>query len=135
MIPCSRSNVCPASRRVFAERRRGSTFIEVLLSLVVLAISGTALITLLGQTAHALRNVRESEAQTRAAGLEVSALAQLDRSALIARVGRTRPRGWSMQIHRAAPDLFDVRVAPTDTGLVLIHTTLYRPDSVRHATP
>jgi Tfp pilus assembly protein PilV len=62
-----------------AESRRGSTFIEVLLSLVLLAISGTALVTLLGQTAHAIRSVRESEIQTGAAGLEVSALAQLER--------------------------------------------------------
>lgn len=120
---------------MFAEPRRGSTFIEVLLSLVLLTISGTALVTLLGQTARAIQNVRESEIQTRSAGLEVSALAQLDRTALIARIGRTRPRGWLMQIDRAAPDLFDVRVSPSDTGLVLIQTTLYRPDSARHATP
>jgi Tfp pilus assembly protein PilV len=120
---------------MFAEPRNGSTFIEVLLSLVLLAIAGTALVTLLGQTAHAIQNVRESEAQTRAAGLEVSALARLDRAALIARLGRTGSRGWSMQIDRAAPDLFDVRIAPSDTGLVLIQTTLYRPDSIRHATP
>lgn len=135
MIPYSRSNDSPAQRRMFAESRKGSTFIEVLLSLVLLAISGTALVTLLGQTAHAIRNVRESEIQLRAGGLEVSALAQLDRAALIARVGRTRPRGWSMLIDRTAPDLFDIRVSPSDTGLVLIETTLYRPDSVRHATP
>jgi Tfp pilus assembly protein PilV len=120
---------------MFAEPRAGSTFIEVLLSLVLLAVSGTALVTLLGQTAHAIQNVHDSEVQTRAAGLEVSALAQLDRAALIARIGRTRPHGWSMQIDRASPDLFDIWVARSDTGLVLVRTTLYRPNSVRHATP
>ena len=135
MIPPSRSNGCPASCRMDADARSGSTFIEVLLSLVLLAISGTALVTLLGQTAHAIQNVRASEIQTRTAGLEVSALAQLDRAALIARVGRTRPRNWSMQIDRVAPDLFTVRVSPSDTGLVLIQTSLYRPDSANRATP
>ena len=135
MIPRSRLTGYPANGCMCPEARKGSTFIEVLLSLVLLAISGTALVTLLGQTAHALRSVRESENQTRAAGLEVSALAQLDRAALIARVGRTRPRGWTIQIDRTAPDLFDVRVSPSDLGLVLIQTTLYRADSVSHGTP
>ena len=118
-----------------ADARSGSTFIEVLLSLVLLAISGTALVTLLGQTAHAIQNVRASEIQTRTAALEVSALAQLDRAVLVARVGRTRPHNWSMQIDRVTPDLFAVRVSSSDTGLVLIQTTLYRPDSVSRATP
>lgn len=118
-----------------ADARNGSTFIEVLLSLVLLAISGTAFVTLLGQTAHAIEKVRESEIQTRAAALEVSTLAPLGRAALIARVGRTRLRNWSIDIDRVSPDLFDVRVSPSDTGLVLIQTTLYRPDSTNRATP
>jgi Tfp pilus assembly protein PilV len=118
-----------------AEARRGVSFIEVLLSLVLLAIAGTALVTLLGQTAHTIQGVRESEAQTTAAGLELSALTELDRGALIARVGRSRAHGWSMTIEHTSSDLFDVSVASSDTGLVLVHTTIYRPDSVRHVTP
>ena len=109
--------------------RRGSSFIEVLLSLVLLAIAGTALITLLGQTVHSIEKLRDSEAQTRAAGFELSALASLDRSALLARVGTSRPHGWSMRIVRTSASLFDVTVAASDTGMVLVRTTLYRPDT------
>ena len=115
--------------------RRGSSFIEVLSSLVLLAIAGTALITLLGQTAQSLENLRAAEVQTRAAAFELSALATLDRAALAGRVGRTRSHGWSMQITRPAPNLFDVAVAASDTGMVLLRTKLYRPDTTTNATP
>src|SRR5690242_1332131 len=115
--------------------RRGSSFIEVLVSLVLLAIAGTGLITLLGQTVHSLESLRATEVQTRAAGFELSALAVLDRAALAARVGRTRSHGWSMQINRPSPDLFEVTVAASDTGMVLLRTTLYRPDTSSNATP
>jgi hypothetical protein len=118
-----------------ARPRRGSSFIEVLLSLALLAIAGTALITLLGQTVHSLENLGATEIQTRAAGFELSALATLDRAALSARVGRTRSHGWSMQINRPAPDLFEVTVAASDTGMVLLRTTLYRPDTTANVTP
>lgn len=117
-----------------AKARRGASFIEVLVSLVLLAIAGTALITLLGQTAHSLESLHRSEVETRAAAFELSALAFLDRPALVARVGRSRPHGWSMQINRVSADLFDVSVAASDTGIVLVRTTLYRPDT-SHVTP
>jgi hypothetical protein len=118
-----------------ARRRCGSSFIEVLLSLVLLAIAGTALITLLGQTVTTLESLRATEAQTRAAGFELSALAMFDRAALSARVGRTRSHGWSMQINRPAPSLFEISVAASDTGMVLLRTTLYRPDTATNVTP
>jgi hypothetical protein len=106
-----------------------------LISLVLLAIAGTALITLLGQTVHSIESLRATEVQTRAAGLEVSALAALDRPALAARVGRTHSHGWSMRIDRLSANLFEVAVAPSDTGMVLLRTRLYRPDTVNNVTP
>jgi type II secretory pathway component PulJ len=112
-----------------ARARRGSSFIEVLLSLVLLAMGGTALITLLGQTAHSIESLRITERETRAAGLELSALAVLDRTQLTARVGRIRSHGWSMTIDRPSPALFDVSIATSDTSMVLLRTTLYRPDT------
>jgi len=114
--------------------RRGSSFIEVLLSLVLLAIGGTALVTLLGQTAHSIESLRVTERETRAAGLELSALAVLDRTQLAARMGRTRSHGWSMAIDRTSTALFDISIAASDTTMVLLRTTLYRPDTT-HANP
>lgn len=117
-------------RRIGSDRpRRGSSFIEVLLSLVLLAIGGTALITLLGQTARSIESVRAAEVQTRAASVEIGALAVLTGPQLAARAGRTITHGWFMSIDRPAPGLFDVSIAASDTGMVLLRTTLYRPDS------
>ena len=115
--------------------RRGSSFIEVILSLVLLAIGGTALITLLGQTSRSIESLRAAERETRAAGRELSALAVLDRAQLASRVGRTRAHGWSLRVEQTTANLFDVSIAATDTGAVLLRTTLYRPDSVIHASP
>ena len=115
--------------------RRGSSFIEVLLALVLLVIAGTALVTLLGQTAHSIKSLEATEIQTRAAARELGALSVLSRADLAARVGRTRPHGWSMQVNRTAPDLFEVAIAESDTGMTLLRTVLYRPDTVNNGSP
>src|SRR5215212_4406068 len=109
--------------------RAGSAVIEVLIALVLLAVSGTALVTLLGQTRRSIATLGESERQTRAAAAELNALSLLGRSDLAARVGRTTVHHWSLRIDHLATDLFDVGIAPSDTGAVLLRTTLYRPDT------
>jgi type II secretory pathway pseudopilin PulG len=109
--------------------RRGSSFIEVLLSLMLLAIAGTALVALLAQTGRSMESLRATEAQTRAASAEISALAVVDGTDLVARAGRRFVHGWSMTITQPMPDLFDITIAASDTGLILLRTTLYRPDT------
>jgi len=118
-----------------ARPRRGSAFIEVLIGLVLLAVSGTALITLMGQTARTLEQLRLTETQTRAAGLELGAFAILNRAELAQRVGATRVHGWSIRVSRTSDALFDVVIATSDTGMVLLRTTLYRPDTATNANP
>ena len=110
-------------------RRRGSAFIDVLLSLVLLAIGGTALITLLGQTSHTIESLHQSELQTRAASRQLNALAVMSRTELLTRVGRQTVRGLSLSITREGAELFDVSIATSDAGKVLLRTTLYRPDT------
>jgi type II secretory pathway component PulJ len=120
---------------MIGKSRRGSSFIEVILSLVLLAIGGTALVTLLGQTSRSIESLRDAEEETRAAGRELSALAVLDRAQLAARVGQSRAHGWSLRVVRPTANLFDVSIAATDTGAALLRTTIYRPDSVASAIP
>ncbi|HEY9226640.1 MAG TPA: hypothetical protein VIP11_08345 [Gemmatimonadaceae bacterium] len=121
---------------MFARRvRRGAAFIEVLLALVLLAIGGTALITLLGQTAHSMESLRRSEIETRAAAAELSALSVLSRADLVGREGRRRVHGWTLDITRTSASLFDARIAASDTGMVLLRTTLYRPDTSDASSP
>jgi len=114
--------------------RRGWALIEVLLSLVLLAIGGMALITLLGQSTHSIESLHASELQTRAAGAQLNALSILSRADLAGRVGRTTMRGFSVSINRDGNDLFDVAIARSDTGLVLLRTTFYRPDTTDAAS-
>lgn len=96
---------------------------------MLLAIGGTALVTLLGQTARSIESLRMAELETRAASAELSTLAVLGNEQLTSRLGRTHSRGWSLVITRTSANLFDVSIAASDTGKVLLHTTLYRPDT------
>lgn len=107
--------------------RRGSALIEVLIALILLAVAGTGLVTLLGQTAHTMQSTRETERTTRRASGELDRLALLDRAGLAASVGRHARRGWTLDITERTADLFDVRIAESDTSAPLLRTTLYRP--------
>jgi type II secretory pathway pseudopilin PulG len=115
--------------------RRGSALIEVLVALLLLAISGTALITLLGQTTRSIVTVFATERQTRDAAAQLTRLSTLNRSDLIGRTGRGYVRGWWLAVDRANADLFDVSIAASDTGMVLLRTTLYRPEVPNDTTP
>jgi Tfp pilus assembly protein PilV len=109
--------------------RRGAALIEALIAVVVLATAGIGLITLLGQTAHSMRGTLETERLTRAASEQLDWVAALSRTELVERIGRTQQSGWTLEVIRAAPDLFDVHIARTTASSALLHTTLYRPDS------
>lgn len=115
--------------------RRGSALIEVLVALVLLATAGTGLITLLGQTSHSMRVTLESERLVRGASEELDRFALYDRTALLGLAGRSRSHGWTVDVELAAPGLFGVRIAESDTTRVLLATTLYRLADSSHATP
>jgi Tfp pilus assembly protein PilV len=110
-------------------KRRGSALIEVLVSLVLLSIGGTALVTLLGQTAHSMQTAAESERLTQGASEQLDWLAIASRPELVTRSGRTMLRGWAIEVRQTSPTMFDITVAASDTGAPLVRTTLYRPDS------
>jgi Tfp pilus assembly protein PilV len=112
-----------------SRRRSGATLVEVLISLVLLAIAGVGLITFLGQSAHTLRQLRDDERRTRVASAQLDRLVLWGRSAFLERIGRSRTDGWTIDVRQIGPDLFDVTVAASDTSAVLLRTTVYRPDS------
>jgi Tfp pilus assembly protein PilV len=120
---------------VGVELRRGSALLDVVVSLVVLGLGGIALITLLGQTAHSVRTVRNTERQLRDASDELGRFVAYDRAQLVAMVGRTASHEWSVEIIRATPDVFDVAIAESDTSAVLLRTSVYRPDTVHASSP
>jgi hypothetical protein len=113
--------------------KRGSALLDVVIALVVLGFSGVAMITLLGQTAHSVRTVRNTERELRRASDELGRFVVYDRAELMAMVGRSLSHGWSIEVRQATPDLFDVSIAESDTSAALLRTTIYRPDTL-HAS-
>ena len=116
--------------------RHGSALIEVLVAIVLLATAGTGLVTLLGQTSHTMRTTLESERATRRASEELSHLVLFDRAALLSLAGRSRSHGFTLDVDPLGQGMFSIGIAESDTTIVLLRTTLYRPlpDSI-NATP
>ena len=111
-----------------AERaRRGSALVEVLIAIVLLATAGTGLVTLLGQTSRSMRTTLESERLVRRASAELDRLVLLDWTGLRALAGRSRSRGWTLDVQPVGGGLFDIAIAESDTSRALLRTTLYRP--------
>ena len=121
------------SESVRGHARPGSALLDVVAALVVLGLSGTGLIALLGQTAHSVRHVRDTEREVRRASDQLARLVVADRAQLLAMVGQTVSRGWIVTIIHSSPDLFDVVIA--DTTAPVLRTTLYRPDTTHGERP
>lgn len=121
------------SESVCGHARPGSMLLDVVVSLVVLGLSGTGLIALLGQTAHSVRHVRDTEREVRRASDQLARLVAADRAQLLSMVGQTVSRGWIVTIVQRSSDLFDVVIA--DTTAPVLRTTLYRPDTTHGERP
>ncbi len=115
--------------------RRGSVLVEVLVALVLLAVGGVALISLLGQTSRTMRATRDTERETRAASRVMDRFAAMDRASLTETIGRRDVAGMRAEVTETTPDLFDIVLARSDTSAVVLRATFYRPDSVRHVAP
>jgi len=109
--------------------------LDVVIALVVLGLSGVGMIALLGQTAHSVRIVRNTERDVRHASDELGRFVVYDRAQLVAMVGRSTSHGWTIQVTQVEPDLFDVSIAASDTSAALLHTSVYRPDTLHGTSP
>ena len=120
-----------------ASTRRGSALVEVLVALVLLAVSGVAMVALLGQTSRSMRSTRDSEQETRAASHVLDRFTPMDRAGFLASLGRHDAGGFRATVVEAAPDLFEVSVAASDTSATLLRSAFYRPgaDSSRALVP
>lgn len=112
-------------------RVQGAALLDVLLALVLLAVSGTALISLLGQTSHSLQRTQATDRLLHAASNELNAVSLLSHDELTTHAGRTSQHGWTIVITPRNASLFDISIAASDTTAPLLHTTLYRPDTTR----
>lgn len=108
--------------------RRGSALLDVVVALVVLALGGTALIAVIGQTSHSIRSVRTTEREIRLASAELDRFVVYDRSSVLALLGTTTRGGWTISVAQVTNELFDVSVSGQSHGAWL-RTTIYRPDT------
>lgn len=110
--------------------KTGAAIIEVLVALVVLAVAGTGLVAMLGQTQASVNLTHRREHELAPAAELLDEALTLSHGELEARVGSTRRRGLVFTIVVAAPSLYGLEVADTASTVALLRTALYRPDSI-----
>ena len=107
--------------------RDGMVMLEVMLGVAILGMAGVALVTLLTQTVHTVRQGRTMERRT------TSAMQLLDRATLwsdgelASRLGRSRVGDWNLDVAAPRTQLYSLTVLDTLTGATVLRTTVYRP--------
>lgn len=110
-------------------RRGGAAIIEVMIGLVVLAVAGVGLITLLGQTSHTMQTVARAERETQEAAATLAKLALKSRVEFDAMVGERRSGAFDIATTTLGSGFYAVAVRDTATGGVLLRTTFRAADT------
>ena len=111
--------------------RRGAVLLEAMAALVILAVAGTAAVTMVSQGADAVRRAREADAEARQANAFFHAVALWTREDLDRRLG-DRPQGeWRLRIQRPAPTLYEVVLVDSAATREILRTSLHRPEPPR----
>lgn len=113
--------------------RTGAVLLEAIIALMILSVAGTAAVTLVGQSADAVRRAREADAEARRASAFLHAVSLWTREDLDRRLGE-RPQGdWKLQIQRPAPTLYEVVLVDSAATYEILRTALYRPEPPKPA--
>ena len=98
------------------------------MALVILSVAGTAAVTLVSQSADAVRRARLADAEVREANAFFHAVALWTREDLDRRLGE-RPQGkWKLIVQRPASTLYEVVLTDSAVTHEVLRTTLYRPE-------
>ncbi len=102
-----------------------------MIALVILALTGAGLISLLTQTLASVHEMHAREAETSDAAAAIESVASYTRAQLIASTGTTRlPTVW-LQVAQPEPSLFVIVVRDTLYDSELLRSAVYRPDSAQ----
>jgi prepilin-type N-terminal cleavage/methylation domain-containing protein len=115
--------------RESARRRSGLTLLEVLVALAILGLGSAAWVGLVAQGMHAARMSDSRDAQIQHAALQLARMSTWSRTQLAAHVGRTAAPGFLVIVGEVTPSLYDVVIADTVRGAVLLHTSFYVRES------
>lgn len=111
--------------------RRGAALLEALVALAVLATVGSTAAWTASESLRAVARAHERENETRAVARLLTAASLWSREDLDRHLG-TRAQGrWRMRIDRPRPTRYDVSVADSATGAVLLRTSVWRPEPDR----
>jgi type II secretory pathway pseudopilin PulG len=107
--------------------RGGMVMLEVILGVAILGLAGVALVTLLAQTVHTVRQGRAAERRTESAVQLLDRATLWSESALASRLGRSRVGDWNLDVATPQAQLFTIAVLDTLAGATVLRTTVYRP--------
>ena len=111
--------------------RRGAVLLEALLALAVLGTVGSAAAWMASEAIRAVGRVHEEEARVRAATRLLSAVSLWPREDLDRHLGWRAQGSWRMRIDRSHVTLYEVTLADSATGKVLLRTSLFREEPSR----
>lgn len=114
-----------------ARSRRGAVLLEAIIALAILSVAGMAAVTLVSQSADAVRRARLAEAEMREADRFFTAVSLWTREDLDRRLG-DRPQGlWRLMIQRPSPTLYEVVLTDSARTREILSSALFRPESPR----
>lgn len=108
--------------------RRGAVLLEAIVALTILAVAGTAAVTMVAGSADAVRRARDAGDEARRADAFLQAVSLWSRDDLDRRLGVRRQGEWRMYVERPALELYEVELADSTGARVLLRTALFRPE-------
>jgi hypothetical protein len=108
--------------------RKGAVLLEAIVALVILAVAGTSAVTLVSQSADAVRRARIADAEMREAGAFFHSVALWPREDLDRRLGERAQGEWKLIIQRPTPTLYEVVLTDSAVTHEILRTTLFRPE-------
>jgi type II secretory pathway pseudopilin PulG len=107
---------------------RGAVLLEVIIGLAVLGTVGGAAAWLASESIRAVTHAHAEEQRVRTAARLLTAASLWPREDLDRHLG-TRAQGpWRMHVNRIMPTLYEVSLADSATGRLLLRTAVFRPD-------
>ena len=110
--------------------RCGAVLLEVIVGLAIVAVSGTALASAVGDALHREREMLRRERELIAMERVLAATSLLTGEELAQRLGERRVGEFLVVVSRPAPELYQVGVTAGARAGATLATLVYRPGTV-----
>jgi type II secretory pathway pseudopilin PulG len=106
----------------------GAALLEAIIALTLVAVAGTAAVTMVSQALAAVQAAREADRELRRASAFFDAVSLWTREDLDLRLG-SRPQGpWRLRVDRPERTLYVVSLTDSAETREILRTSLFRPD-------